>query len=126
MEASMSHTLTITRESDYLHAVVTGINSVEAVRAYLKEILQECIARNCSKVLIEERLEGPRLDTVPVYQIASEGSQRARGYLKAIAYVDINAHGDLMKFAENVAVNRGIPVAVFSSVREAREWLLRT
>jgi hypothetical protein len=29
-----------------------------------------------------------------------------------------------MKFAETVAVNRGLPVTVFSSVRQAEEWLL--
>jgi hypothetical protein len=59
-----------------------------------------------------------------VFQIASEGSNRARGVFKAIAYVDMSAKGDLMKFAENVAVNRGLPVRVFSSVRDAEKWLL--
>jgi len=32
--------------------------------------------------------------------------------------------GDLMKFAETVAVNRGLPVMVFSSVSDAEKWLL--
>jgi hypothetical protein len=30
---------------------------------------------------------------------------------------------DLMKFAETVAVNRGLPVTVFSSVSDAEKWL---
>jgi hypothetical protein len=30
-----------------------------------------------------------------------------------------------MEFAETVAVNRGLPIAVFATVSEAREWLLR-
>jgi hypothetical protein len=59
-----------------------------------------------------------------VFKIASEGCSRAKGRLKAIAYVDVNAEGDLMQFAENVAVNRGFPVAVFSSVADAEKWLL--
>jgi hypothetical protein len=29
-----------------------------------------------------------------------------------------------MKFAETVAVNRGLPVTVFSSVNDAEKWLL--
>jgi hypothetical protein len=29
-----------------------------------------------------------------------------------------------MKFAETVAVNRGLPVTVFSSVSDAERWLL--
>ena len=40
-----------------------------------------------------------------------------------MAYVDVNATGDLMGFAENVAVNRAIPVRVFASVAAAEEWL---
>ena len=29
-----------------------------------------------------------------------------------------------MQFAEDVAVNRGVPVTVFGSVVEAQDWLL--
>jgi hypothetical protein len=75
-------------------------------------------------VLIEERLEGPRLSTMGVFQIASEGSSQGRGFFEAIAYVDVNAEGDLMNFAETVAVNRFLPVRVFSSVSDAEKWLL--
>jgi len=42
---------------------------------------------------------------------------------EAIAYVDVNADGELMKFAETVAVNRSLPVVVFSSVSDAEKWL---
>ncbi len=28
-----------------------------------------------------------------------------------------------MQFAENVAVNRGMPIALFATVAEARAWL---
>jgi hypothetical protein len=84
---------------------------------------------HCAALLpraIEERLEGPRLGTFPVYKVASEGSERARGVLRAIAYVDVHADGNLMDFAETVAVNRGLPISVFPTVAKAREWLLRS
>jgi len=120
----MSYQLTVTRQPTYVHAVVTGRNTRENVEGYLEEIQRECIARGCFRVLIEERLEGPRLGTTDVFQIAVAGSNRARGQFEAIAYVDMNAQGDLMKFAETVATNRSLPVAVFSSVRDAERWLL--
>jgi len=120
----MSYTLTFILKPTYLHAIVTGVNSEENVAGYLEEIRRECDARNCYRVLIEERLEGPRLDTMSVFQIASQGAGRTRGQLEAIAYVDVNAKGDLMKFAETVAFNRGLPVSVFSSVNEAKKWLV--
>jgi hypothetical protein len=35
-----------------------------------------------------------------------------------------NADDGWMKFAETVAVNRGVPVVVFGTVAEAEPWLL--
>jgi hypothetical protein len=122
----MPYQLTIKPEAGFLHFIVTGTNDADTVARYLNEVRRECIARQCFRVLIEERLEGPRLSTFPVYKVASEGSERARGLLHAVAYVDVNAEGHLMEFAETVAVNRGLPMAIFTTVSEAREWLLRS
>ena len=72
----------------------------------------------------EEHLEGPRLGLMDVFTIASEGSTQVSGMFKAFAYVDAKAQGDLMQFAETVAVNRRVPVAVFSNVQDAEKWLL--
>ncbi len=120
----MSYRLMFTQKPTFLHAIVTGTNSKANVARYFEKIRQECTARDCFRVLIEERLEGPRLDTMAVFQIASEGSSRLKEQFKAIAYVDVNAESDLMKFAETVAVNRGLPVKVFASVNDAERWLL--
>jgi hypothetical protein len=119
----MTYELTIRQEPGYLHAVVTGRNSPENVRRYLEEIHRECSARNCFRVLIEERLEGPRLGTLDVFKIVIEGSNRGRETMTSIAYVDVNAETDLMRFAETVAVNRLLPVTVFSTVADAERWL---
>jgi hypothetical protein len=119
----MGFTVSITQKPTYLHAVVTGENSAKNVRSYLKQIQQECKTRKCFRVLIEERLEGPRLGIVDVYRIVSEETVRVLGQIDVIAYVDVNAQGDLMKFAEDVAVNRFLRVAVFSSVPDAELWL---
>jgi hypothetical protein len=56
----MTYKLTIDQKPTYLHAIVTGCNGRENVARYLEEIRHECIARRCFRVLIEERLEGPR------------------------------------------------------------------
>lgn len=119
----MAYQLTVTQKPNYLHAVVTGANTVENVVGYLEELKRECEARNCLNVLIEERLVGRRLETWDVYQIAAQGSSRALGKLNAIAYVDVNAQGELIKFAETVANNRGVRMNVFPSVAEAERWL---
>jgi hypothetical protein len=120
----MTYTLTIDQKPTYLHAIVTGRNSRENVARYLEEIFQACLAYGCFRVLIEERLKGPRLETLEVFEIVAQGSRRAFGRFKAIAYVDVNAEGDLMQFAATVAVNRGVPVTVFSTVADAETWFL--
>ena len=120
----MSYQLRFTQKPAYLHAVVTGGNSRENVTRYLEDIRRECETRGCSRLLIEERLEGPRRGTMDVFELAAAGRGRAVGVFKAIAYVDVNAEGDLMKFAETVAVNRFMPVKVFSTVGDAEKWLV--
>jgi hypothetical protein len=120
----MMYALTIDQKTTYLHAIVTGWNSRENVARYLREILNECMARSCFRVLIEERLEGPRLETLDVFLIASGGSSQARHVIKTIAYVDVYAEGNSMQFAGAVASNRGLPVTVFSNVADAEKWLL--
>lgn len=120
----MTYTLTIHEKPTYLHAIVTGVNSRETVQRYLQEVRTECLARGCVRLLLEERLEGPRLGLMDVFRIASEGSADVSGTFKAFAYVDVNANGDLMQFAETVAVNRRAPVAVFSNVEDAEHWLV--
>jgi hypothetical protein len=119
----MNYQLKIEQKPGFLHAVATGRNTRENVQRYLQEVLRECLARGCGRVLIEERLEGPRLATGDVFDIASEGAARGATTLPAIAYVDVNAQGPLMKFAEDVAVNRGVRVRVFGTVADAERWL---
>lgn len=117
--------LAVEQKPGYLHATVTGPNTAENVRGYLDALFAECIARGCYRLLIEERLEGPRLRTVEVFDIVSRGSQKVSGMLRAIAYVDVNLQGDLMRFAETAAANRGLPVMLFPTVAEAEAWLAR-
>jgi hypothetical protein len=76
-------------------------------------------------VLIEENLRGPGLGTMDIFNVVKEGSERAAPLMLRIAYVDVNPEHDrkALEFGENVAVNRGMNVKVFSSVAEAEHWL---
>ena len=120
----MTYQLTFRNQANYLHAIASGQNSLENVKGYLRQILHECKMAGCSRLLIEERLEGPRPNALEVFEIASEESRSALGILSAIAYVDIYAEGDLMEFAETVAINRALPVRIFATIAEAEKWLM--
>ena len=119
----MSYQLTIIEKAGYLQFTVTGENTRETVARYMEDILQHCRTRDCRRVLIEERLEGPRLAMVDVFTLAATGSMRHAGALMSMAYVDVHATGDNMYFAENVAVSRYFPVRVFATVAAAQQWL---
>ena len=73
--------------------------------------------------LVNALVGDERLETGDVFDIASQGAARGGTTLSAIAYVDVNAQGALMKFAEDVAVNRGVRVRVFGTVADAERWL---
>jgi hypothetical protein len=119
----MDTNVEIEEKPGYLKATVTGKNSREAVGAYLKQVREECQRHNCYRILIDEQLEGPRLSTMEVFSIASQGSIDALGVFEAIAYVDAEM-GNMGEFAETVAINRGMPVAIFDNVENAERWLL--
>jgi hypothetical protein len=110
--------------SGYLYARVTGQNSAETVQHYMQDIVAECQNQQCFRVLIDEQLDGPRLDAIEIFSIASDGAMNTLGVFQAIAYVDPHM-GDMADFAETVAVNRGMPVKSFSTIAEAEDWLLR-
>ena len=117
----MSYDLEITSRRDYLYARVTGENSIENVRLYLEELVQACENSKRRRLLIEELLEGPRLDSMSVFDIASKGSEKSRALLRAIAYVDVRAEDSSMKNAESFATNRGLNVRVFRTVADAEK-----
>lgn len=118
----MSYEIDFEECDGFVHASVTGDNSASNVQAYLYHILQECKGRNCYRVLIEENLQGPRLDVDQVFSIASEGAMGALGYYHAVAFVD-KEMGDMAHFAETVAMNRGMPIRAFPTVDEAKKWI---
>jgi len=120
----MTYNISFEENPTYLHATITGTNSRETVAQYLQDIQQECGKQNCFRVLIEEHLDGPRLDAMEVFSLVSEGSMKALGKFEAIAYVD-EMMGEMAEFAETIAVNRGMPMSVFSNVDDAKAWLVQ-
>jgi hypothetical protein len=86
----VSYALSIEPKPGYLHIVVTGDNTRENVIRYMDEVVRECTLRQCFRVLVEERLDGPRLGTLDVFEMVATGSSRFLRTLKAMAYVDVN------------------------------------
>ena len=119
----MSYEIRFVQMETYLHVVVEGSNNRENVIAYIADVSRECNQRQCFRLLIEERLEGPRLGTLDVIAIISQGNIKELEKFEAIAYVDVFG-GTFIDFVEGVALHRGIYMAIFRSVNEAERWIL--
>jgi hypothetical protein len=124
-EPGMAYNLQFEPRSTYVYITVTGENSIDTVKDYLAEVHDWCLQHECPNVLLVENLSGPGLTTFSIYELVSGRSTQAARVVGRMAYVDINPEHDqkAMEFAENVAVNRGISVRVFASIRAAEEWL---
>ncbi len=121
----MAYDMKVVREDDYLHILVTGDNTPTDVAAYLEEIRKVCAEHGLSRVLIEENLTGPPFEAGDIYDIVSEASVDVAPGIRYIAFVDVNPEHDFaaMKFAETVAVNRGVNVKVFHDTSSATGWI---
>ena len=120
----MSYDVHFEMKSGYVFVRVSGENSAENVHAYMQDVLEHCGECDCFRVLIHECLDGPRLEAMQIFDLASEGSMRVLGRFDAVAYVD-EQMGEMADFAETVAVNRGMPLRMFSNLREATRWIGR-
>ena len=122
----MTYTLNYESRNGIVFITVTGDNSIETVSHYLSEVYEICQHHGCINVLIVENLSGPSLDTLAIYNLVSKRSNNAAHVIDKLAFVDINPEHDqkAMEFAEDVAVNRGLSMQVFSSVAAAEDWLL--
>ncbi len=122
----MAYSFTVEAKEHHLHVVVRGKNDAPTIRRYIKETLAASIAHSCPNILIEENLDGPRLAMGDIFHIVTEASAAAKHDVHRIAFVDINPTHSLpnMKFAETVALNRGMMMNAFPNVADAEKWLL--
>jgi hypothetical protein len=119
----MSYHLTLEEHPGYLHATATGTHTPENALRFLKEVHEACTQRGYSAVLLEMNLAGPSLDSTSIFRVIAQRSMDAAG-LKKIAYVDASSRDpEKMKFAETVAINRGVNVRLFQDLALAKEWM---
>jgi hypothetical protein len=73
--------------------------------------------------LLEVNFTGPSMGITNVFEVVSEGSRDGLK-LERIAYVEAGLGDvDAPRFAETVAVNRGVNVRLFRDVEAAAAWL---
>ncbi len=122
----MPYHLNLEELPTYLHATVTGTHTPENALRFLKEAREACAERGYTAVLLEINLSGPSLDSTSIFRVIAQRSTDAAG-LRKIAYVDASSRDpEKKKFAETVAINRGLNVRLFQDLAEAKEWMAQS
>ena len=119
----MEYHLSLVPHPGYLHASVTGTHSAQNAARFLREVREACTRQGVSAVLLEVRFSGPSLATGSIFGVISQESTEGKS-LRKVAYVDASDRDPAkIKFAETVALNRGVNVRLFANVEEAGRWL---
>ena len=120
----MEYQLTIVERSAWLHARATGANEPKNLLRFLRDAYAACIERDRTALLLETRFSGPSLATSTIFGVVTERSTDG-ARLRKVAYVNGNddSSPEKAKFAETVAINRGVNVRLFHDVAAAEGWL---
>jgi hypothetical protein len=122
-----SYYLTIEKKDDVLWVRASGTRSLEGVLAITKDILRALVENKVTKVLVDVRsLEG-RLRTMESYEIVDKRFPefRDRRVVARCGIVDLKEFEYSFRLFENLAVNRGFALRIFSDPDKALEWLQR-
>jgi hypothetical protein len=119
----MSYELVLREHPSYLHAEARGTRSPENAQRFLEEAYAACVAGGRADLLLEINFDGPSLDPASIFRVILGRSDDAVK-LRRIAYVDVTSKNpERMKFAETVAVNRGVNVRLFQDLADAQRWI---
>lgn len=121
----MSYKLTIKKKKDILWITATGKRTLETVLAITKESVTACVKNKTTKFIIDVcGLEG-RLRTLDAYDVPDQHFPKIRdlNVISQCAIIDLKEFEESYRFFENVAVNRGFNLRIFSDPDEAIAWL---
>jgi len=119
------YSLHLEQKQGYLHARITGENTPEVTRRYVLDLIDACRKADCPAVLIEENLEGPRMNIGELFEIIQDLHAEFRSTIQLAAMVDVNPRrsDENLRFVEDASVNRGAGVAAFPTVEKAEAWI---
>ena len=111
---------TIDVRDGYVFVYYDGQNDVDSLTALMTEVAETCKRENIQKLLADlSNMQGePRF--VDRFTLGVAAVWILRGIRKtAVVYGDVETN----KFAETVAVNRGLPTLVTHDIEMAKRWL---
>jgi len=110
------------KKKEYLYYTISGEYDRADFTSYAALILKECGKQNVHKVLVNAlNVTGTDLSIMERYIV---GETVAQLFPPSIKLAVVWPEEDINRFAETVAVNRGVFVRVFPDIATAEHWLL--
>ena len=121
----MHYNLEIHIQGDVLIVTAKGNRSLQTIMAMSKEILAACVRDGKKKVICDVRELKGRLSTLEAFDVPDKYFPKIRdkSVITHSAIVDLKEYEKSYKFFEDVAVNRGFVLRIFSNIDEAIEWI---
>lgn len=120
----MSYALKTRKESDYLYVEATGTRTPESVLGVASACAAACKEHGCYRLLLDTRRMTGRLTTVDTYEVAGKRLPLlGRGLTLRVAILVARENKARIQLFEDVAVNMGINLRIFSNVNAALRWL---
>ena len=111
---------TIEVRDEYVFVYYDGTNEVNALIELMREIAQVCKQQNLTKLLGDLSNMTGEATILSRFRLGVAAVTIFRG-MKKIALIYQNVETN--RFAETVAVNRGLPSLITHDIEEARRWL---
>lgn len=120
----MPNELVVTFEGDYVQVVSNGDKDWSHIVRLWKQTVALCREHECYRVLGVARSTRP-VGTLDAFDHAALFQELGIDRRYRIAWAELSPDAiDRQRFVETVLSNRSLPGRVFSSVEEARRWLL--
>jgi hypothetical protein len=122
----MSYEVTITKKANFLHAIVSGKETLENLIAAWKEIAEACQGHKCKRILVDGCLDGPG-DTLDIYNLGNRFHELGIPLGARIAMACKEEDVPKLSFAEVVVKNRNpVTTKIFLNKDDAVQWLTKT
>jgi len=110
----------IERRDSYIFVYYDEKNDVNSLITLMEEIAEACKKENIRKVLGDLSNMTGEPNFIDRFKLGIAGVKLLRGLAKiAIIYKQVESN----RFAENVAVNRGLPTLITHDIEQAKRWL---
>ena len=112
------------KKPNYLFVKVKGKRSVDSIKEATTQIVEKCNKHKCTKVLVDVRDFTERIYFSEIFDLVSKSLPEIINHkINKVAIVDIDGHDFNKQFFENVAINRGHNVKIFTDMNSALQWL---